>query len=170
MWRDALPLLGILIGVALPLVRHGQKVRAESEAAAFLERVHAAQEAFRAGRPTGGYASALESLIEPCPGGRAAGPLRDAVASLTAAGYEPRVRTADGGAARGPDCHGRATFSDYYASAQPRSSEIAGQQAFAEMSSGRIFVFFDGVAPVERDMAAGGLATPLDARDQFRIP
>jgi hypothetical protein len=31
-------------------------------------------------------------------------------------------------------------------------------------------VFFDGIAPLESDMAAGGLAVPLDTLEQFKIP
>ena len=37
-------------------------------------------------------------------------------------------------------------------------------------ATGRIYVFFDGVAPLERDMAAGGLATPLESVPTFKIP
>ena len=34
----------------------------------------------------------------------------------------------------------------------------------------RVYVFVDGVAPREADMAPGGLATPLEAMPSFRIP
>jgi hypothetical protein len=36
--------------------------------------------------------------------------------------------------------------------------------------TGRIFVFFDGVAPLESDMRPEGLATPLESVPAFKIP
>jgi hypothetical protein len=62
------------------------------------------------------------------------------------------------------------TVSDYYAAAAPRSVQTAGQQAFAMLAAGRIYVFFDGIAPLERDMTPDGLAVPLDALRTFKIP
>jgi hypothetical protein len=67
------------------------------------------------------------------------------------------------------DCHGRPLSSDYYAALSPSDGTV-GQQAFAITGTGRIFVFFDGIAPVERDMTADGLATPIEALDTFKIP
>jgi hypothetical protein len=60
--------------------------------------------------------------------------------------------------------------SDYYASAEPGSSRPPAHQAFAVTSAGRVFVFFDGIAPRERDMAPGGTATPLEQVPALKIP
>jgi hypothetical protein len=84
--------------------------------------------------------------------------------------YEVKVRAAEGATPLPPDCHGRPTTSDYYASAVPTSAAAAGQQAFAMTATGRIFVFFDGIAPLERDMTPSGLATPLESVPTFKIP
>jgi hypothetical protein len=69
----------------------------------------------------------------------------------------------------GIDCHGRQLTSDYYVAAEP-ANEFTGLLAFAATSRGRVYVFFDGIAPAERDMDAGGLAVPLDTLDTFKIP
>jgi hypothetical protein len=37
-------------------------------------------------------------------------------------------------------------------------------------ATGNIYVFFDGVAPLERDMTATGLATPVESVPAFKIP
>lgn len=165
----AMPLAGILAVVAVPVVRSVQKSRAESIAAEFLQHVRAAQRTFT-GSTDMRYASSLESLTAPCPA--ASMPIlgASALSALTAAGYDARVRAAEGAVPRGSDCHGRPTVSDYYAAAFPRAVGSAGQQAFATTAAGRIFVFFDGIAPLERDMHPNGLATPLESLDAFRIP
>lgn len=69
----------------------------------------------------------------------------------------------------GTDCHGRATSSDFYAAVAPRSA-LDGRQAMAMLSWGRIYVFFDGIAPLESDMGPRGLAVPLDRLESFKIP
>ncbi len=169
MWRVILPLVGIALAVAVPLARHAQKVRAEHTAAEFLAHVRAAQQRFREEHQSAGYASALASLTTACPGSGGAA-MGQPTATLIDAGYHVRLRPADGAVTVGDDCHGRPLASDYYVAAEPISAETPAQQAFAVTAAGRVFVFFDGIAPRERDMAAGGLATPLDRLDVFTIP
>jgi hypothetical protein len=162
--------LGIVIVTGSPLVNYIRREQAEAAAAGFLGKLRTAQEAFRA-TGGGGYASELVSLISPCVG-QTAPPLRpEDVSGVAAAGYEVTIRPAAVSESSGVDCHGRPTASDYYAAVQPRSPEILAQEAFGTTASaGRIFVFFDGVAPLEPDMGPGGLATPLDDVDSFKIP
>ncbi len=166
----ALPVIGAIAVIGLPLMRYAEKTRAEATAVEFLRRVQSAQEVFAAaGSP--GYASDLLSLTTPCEGHSTAALTTVAVSTLIGAGYQVRVRPAQGAEKRGPDCHGRPTVTDYYASVEPRSPEIVAQQAYAlTATGGAVFVFFDGVAPRERDMAPGGLATPLEAAGAFEIP
>lgn len=168
-WPILVPLAGIAVVVGVPFVRHAAKVTAEDTASGFLEQVHEGQRAFRASHGDAGYASALDSLTRACPGASAAAVPASAVVALLAREYATTVRPADGAETRRADCHGRPLVSDYYAAAFP-STVGAGQQAFATTASGRIFLFFDGVPPLERDMSADGLATPLDARETFTIP
>ena len=59
---------------------------------------------------------------------------------------------------------------DYYIALMPATSWSPSQHAYAMRSDGRIFLFFDGVAPKPADMEIGGLATPLDGLGQFKIP
>jgi Tfp pilus assembly protein PilE len=169
MWRIVVPLAGIVLAVAVPLTHYAQKGRAERAAVRFLTELTAAQERFRTVSAAGGYASDLTSLTTPCPGSGAQA-LAVSPAALTGARYNVHLRAAEGARVLGADCHGRALASDYYAAAEPMSAETPAEQAFAVTSTGRIFVFFDRRAPRERDMAAGGLATPLEALKEMTIP
>jgi len=164
------PLIGAAIVASVPFVRYVQKRSAESAAAEFVRRVQLAQQSFRSSQQGMGYAASIESLTVPCPGSGSGTPLADAVNSLERIGYTAQLRAAEGATSVAPDCHGRPTVSDYYAAAAPQPAKSAGQQAFAATAGGRIFVFFDGIAPLERDMAASGLATPLDGLSTFKIP
>jgi hypothetical protein len=167
-----LPLVAAAAVPAVPLAQYVHRVRAESAGGAFVQRLVDAQEAFRRQQPgVGGFATAVESLTTACPG-EASPPLSsEALTRVADLGFAVSLRPAEGAQAALADCHGRTTASDYYAAIQPSSVDAAPRLAFALTgSSGRVFVFFDGIAPLERDMAPGGLATPLDAVRSFRIP
>lgn len=164
------PLIGTAIVASLPFVRYVQKRGAESAAADFVRHVQLAQQSFRSSQQGMGYATSFESLTMPCPGSGSGTLSADAINSLERIGYSAQLRAAEGATPVAPDCHGRPTVSDYYAAAAPQLVKSAGQQAFAATGGGRIFVFFDGIAPLERDMAPSGLATPLDSLSTFKIP
>lgn len=166
----AIPLAGAAIVAALPVVRYIQKESAESAASDFLRRVHDAQQSFRSSQSGAGYAASFASLTTPCPGGGRAVFMADEIGALQGRGYDAQLRAARGATPVALDCHGHQTVSDYYAAAAPRSVEVAGQQAFGVTGAGRIFVFFDGIAPLESDMEPSGLATPLEAVSTFKIP
>jgi hypothetical protein len=168
MWQWLWPLLGVMVAAAFPLGWHIQMLLREQHAEETLRALHASQLSFRGAGGAGGFATDLASLQTPCPGqpaNAATAPLADAVT-----GYVMTLRAAGDSTPVGVDCHGRSTSSDYYAAVAPRPGRTDGRRAFAMTSAGRVFVFFDGIAPTETDMAAGGLATPLDALDTFKIP
>lgn len=164
------PLAGMLIVAGYPLVSHLQRVARETKAERRLTELRQAQEAFRAGDGGGGYATALASLTTRCPA--ASGTPTPAIPALggpdTVNGYVMTVRAAASSRPVGVDCHGQPTSSDYYAAVAPVATD--GRRAFAMTSDGRVYVFFDGVAPTETDMAPGGTATPREALDTFKIP
>ena len=162
----ALPVLGTLAVLSLPFLRHAEKVRRDAVVIEALADIRAAQDALFA--RTGGYATDLETLSGPC--GAAAGvPWRDPEARLAEVEFVLVLRAAADTASAGPVCAGRALAHDYYVAAAPASARNLSQQAFAARADGRVFVFYDGVAPRESDMASG-LATPLEAVGTFRIP
>jgi len=169
-WIRVVPLVAAVFVAALPLARHVQRAQAEAAGVTFLERLAAAQQAFRTGPGHGGYATDVDTLTTGC--GAASGLLPAAeVARARAAGFAIVLRAAEPATTLPPDCRGKATASDYYAAAQASGPDAPPQQAFALTgSSGRIYLFFDSIAPLERDMAPGGLATPLEGRGTFRIP
>lgn len=168
-WRVALPIIGAAVMAALPLWRYADRQRAESAAQSLVRQVQTAQDAFRNGGGRGAYATRLESLVEPCPGTSTALVSADRLQDVMS-DYEAHLRAARGVELTGTDCHGRPVASSYYLALQPRAAETPAQQAFAVVTGGPLFVFFDGIAPQEADMAAGGLATRADALQTFKIP
>jgi hypothetical protein len=168
-WRLILPVAGVLIALAWPFSRYAMKVRAETTALQVLEEIRLAQTAFRTNGGRGGYASSLDSLTRSCDSSPAV-LAESTLADLRTLGYEALLRARVGAAAVATDCLGRPTVQDYYVALQPVSATVDGQRAFAAAAEGDAFVFFDGLAPLEADMAAGGLATPVGALTAFRIP
>jgi len=169
-WTRIVPLAAILAVAAVPLAEHARTVRAESAGLEFLQQLAAAQGAFHSGRS--GFAATLESLTRPCPGERGSAVLDPAIVrAVIDRGFDIVLRPSDGASASSADCLGLATTTGFYAAVQPSSIEAPPRRAYATTGvSGNIFVFFDGIAPLERDMAAGGLATPVEALPAFRIP
>jgi hypothetical protein len=165
-WVVLLPLCGAVAAAAVPLARYAEKNRQEGVAVDFLRDVHAAQQRFR--EMHGGYATELVSLTDVCGDGAPLLP-PTRVDVLHGAGYSLQLRALDSAAVIRRDCRDRALAADYYVAASPRSSASPAQRAFAASGDGRIYVFFDGVAPIEKDMK-GGLATPLETLNTFRIP
>jgi hypothetical protein len=156
---------GAAAGVAVQVQSQLRMRAAEDAAARTLSAILDAQRAFR--RATGGYATDLASLTQGC----AAQPTPMLRQPLSTGEYDYRIvlRAAARATAAGNDCHGQPTASDFYAAASPAQA-WAGRQAMAVTGRGRIYVFFDGIAPSERDMETGGLAVPLDTLDTFKIP
>lgn len=170
-WTTAVGLVGIVAGVAMPVIDYERRRQAEAAAATVLEDVARAQTAFRSAGGRGGYASDLDSLLTPCPG-TAQPALREAIGAshIRTSRYAFSARAAEGSRVIATDCHGRPAVTDYYAAAAPRINGIDGQRAFAMRSSGRVFVFFDGIPPRENDMGPFGLAVALNTLDRFKIP
>jgi type II secretory pathway pseudopilin PulG len=160
-----IPIVGIVFMAGVPLWRYAERERNERGAIDALHAVHAAQRAYRAAGS--GYATDIAALSAPCGG---VAPLAgDVLERLAAFGYTVRLRAAEGARATGSDCQGRGTSSDYYLAASPVSAHTAARQAFAGRADGRLYLFVDGIAPREADMD-GGLATPVELRESFRIP
>ena len=164
-----LPLLGTLAAASIPLITFAQKSRAEASAVDLLHRLDRAQQAFRLATGAG-YASSLRSIVTGCPVAAAAGQQPTEVLSEFDGPYRLSLRAATSARVVGTDCHGQPIVSEYYASAEPAWTDPRGQKAFAMLSGSGVWVFFDGVAPLEADMGPGGLATRLEALDSFRIP
>lgn len=163
-----LPLAGLVIVAALPLVRYVQKNAAERAAVEALQRVLDAQHAIQ--RATGSHAWDLRSLTAPCPGQTHAALAPAVLEGIAAAGYTLTLRARQGVTAGGVDCHQRETGRDFYVSVQPAGAASAGQRAYAATGRGRIYLFYDGIPPTESDFGPLGLATPLDGAATFRIP
>jgi hypothetical protein len=158
------PLVGAMLAVGTPLWRYGERQRNERAAIDAVTAVQAAQQQFYSRYAA--YATSLASLVTPCDGERSA---PAALADLDPEGYRIEVRGAMGAGEKPRDCHGRATATDYYVAVVPTSPSTPSQTAFAARSDGRVFLFYDGIAPREADMSSG-LPTPLAERETFTIP
>ena len=161
--------MGIAVIGAIPLVRYAQKTAAEARAVERLRQLHEAQRHFRT-MSGGGFAIDLTSLITPCPGHNTSVLASEVATDLSRIGYRLELRAAERATPVSRDCHGREAMSDYYAAVLPETPMTAGQQAFAVTSRGRVYLFYDGLPPLERDMRPGGLAIPHDAAGTFKIP
>jgi hypothetical protein len=156
----------MIAAVAEPLVTHLAGRRQEDAAAEWIASLRSAQERFRSA--AGGYATDLSALASACPGGTAVWSA-DALAALASMGYQVALRSARHAAVGPSPCGGAPMASDYYVAVAPRQGTGPAQRAFAATARGDIFVFFDGIAPHEQDIASG-LATPLAEADRFVIP
>ena len=166
LWSILLPVIGTCVAAAIPLARYAEKQRDEAVAVNALRQIQDAQERVR--DAAGAYATVLATLVEGCQGGAAALPAT-VLGELTAAGYVLHLRAAVDAAPGGTDCAGHPLASDYYVAASPATAGEAAEKAFAGRANGRLFVFVDGIAPSEADIASG-LATPLDEINSFKIP
>ena len=159
-----LALVGIGTTIAVPVATFTGMKRAEDAMVATMTAIAQAQRAFRSGGGRGGYATSLESLTQSCPHGS---PPLLSVASNDR--YTVTMRAARDARPVGVDCHGRPTANDYYVAARPAEA-FAGRVAFAATSRGRVFMFFDGIPPVEDEMTSRGLAVASDSMPPFKIP
>ncbi len=163
----AVACVGIAGAVMIPVLTYARMKRAEHAARDTLIAVGEAQRVFRRAGGRGGYATDFASLTTPCPG--ESQPVLTENVRSPGNGYVFVLRAARESRTASTDCHGRTTATDFYAAARP-ADETAGRQAFALTAWGRVYAFFDGIAPLETDMATGGLAVPADALDTFKIP
>jgi hypothetical protein len=165
-WTIGFPLAGCLVAAAVPLVRYAGMQRDERVAIDVMAQVQGAQAVFQ--NRSGGFATNAASLTAVCDGREPALSLA-VLAGLAAAGYGLQLRAAEGATVSGRDCLGGDVATDYYAAIAPLSPATRARQAYASRGDGRVYLFVDGLAPRERDIASG-LATPLEARESFRIP
>lgn len=161
-----IPVFGIALAAGVPLLRYTMRDRDERVAIDVVRQLTEAQRTFRARAE--GYATDLDSLTIGCEG--VAPALRpDALSRLEAAGYMLQLRAAVDASFTAAHCDGRRLASDYYVAAVPASASAPARQGIAARSDGRLFLFHDGIAPSEADIATG-LPTPVEERDAFKIP
>lgn len=160
------PVLTTTVAVARPLWEHAARTRAERLAVDFLARVRAVQDRVRE-RQGQGYAPDLAALSSACSTDRTDTVDVDAV---EAAGYVVHVRPTRDARHLEATCGGQPLVTDYLVTVEPRADDWGPRRAYAARRDGVVFVFFDGVAPAERDMSMGGLATPFEALPSLRIP
>lgn len=160
------PLFGVIIAVAVPLTRYALRERYEQTAIEVLREVQHAQRSLH--QRSGAYAVTSVSLTSPC-GDSPAWLRASSLERLSEVGYVMELRAAREGSNSSADCHGEPLVTAYYVAVRPESANAIARQAFAASSDGHIYLFYDGIPPVEADMQTG-LATRVEARDTFKIP
>ena len=161
-----LPIAGLVVATSVPIARYEWRDQRERVAIDVVRQAVEAQRRFR--ERTGAYATSPASLTTLC-GDVPAWLSADIQHRLHEAGYYLELRAAEGAHRAGPDCHGLPLADDYYVSVAPLASDGVPRQAFASRGDGHIYLFYDGIAPLESDMA-GGLATRVEDRERFVIP
>jgi hypothetical protein len=157
------PVIGLLLAIGVPLAEHVARERNTRTVIALVQEAMALQAAFQ-GR-AGGYASGGAALAAACASGSEAFGLVQARAA--AAGYRVAVCPSAQAHLVGNACDGTPLISAYLVTAEPVVPGVG--RAVTGVSDGGVFVFYDGVAPTEHDIARG-LPTPLDRLNAFRIP
>ena len=156
----AVAVILIIAAIASPWLVGARTAANEASAIAALRAISAAEDLYARACGQGAYAASLPRLGLPPPGSSAPFLAQTLTASPSPVndGYTISVEPgAD--ASPGPnDCHGMATVSSFYATAQPVTLGTTGTRSFATTGAHRIWQLVGGQAPTEPFLAP---ATPI---------
>ncbi|HUF22979.1 MAG TPA: hypothetical protein VMN81_02535 [Vicinamibacterales bacterium] len=152
-------IVGIITIVALPGLWRARMANNEAAAIASLQRIVSAEMAYASVCGGNRYADSLETLAAPPPGSAEgflpadlAGPAPDV------GGFRVRLTRGEGAEAAGADCHGKPTYTGYYASAVPVRFGRTGARSFAVNTTGTVWQDVTAAAPQE---PFGAPASPI---------
>jgi type IV pilus assembly protein PilA len=147
-------MIGIVAAIAIPGLFRARMAANESSALASLRTIKSAEASYAAAAGNGGYAIALATLAQACPGSSQGFISPDLSGDPSfKSGYA--IGLASAGAAAGPnDCHGARTEVNYYATAAPLTIGTTGSRGFSTAVSGTIFYDPSGVPPSLADTLA----------------
>ena len=133
-------MIGIVAAIAVPGLFRARMAANESSALASLRTINSAEASYAAAAGNGGYAIALATLAQACPGSSQGFISPDLSGDPSfKSGYA--IGLASAGAAAGPnDCHGARTEVNYYATAAPITIGTTGSWGFSTTVSGTIFL------------------------------
>jgi type II secretory pathway pseudopilin PulG len=152
--------LGIIAAIAVPGLLRARMSANEATAIGAMRAVMSAQAAYSSAAASGGYATSLRVLATPCPGASQGFILPDLGTDPSEkSGY--RIALASAGAPAGPpDCNGRGTEENYYATATPVTHGSTGRRSFSTSAAGTIF-FTPMPDPPSPRATLDGTATPV---------
>ena len=141
-------IIGIIAATAIPGMMRAKMNGNEAAAIASLRAITSAQASYSTGCGQGGYATSLTNLGMPCPGGTQGyisadlNPATPGVtlsgAGILKSGYDVQL---GGNGVGGPnDLGGKATNTDYTATALPQTVGSTGQRGFNASARGAIYV------------------------------
>ncbi len=133
-------IIGIIAAIAVPGLLRARMSGNESSAIGSLRAINSAQASYAAACGQGGFATTLVILGAPCAatGQGFISPDLGAAATVVKSGYT--VTMAGNGGAGPNDGLGRATTTNYGASAVPQTVGTSGQRGFNTNAAGTIFV------------------------------
>ena len=154
-------IIGVLGALTIPALLRAKIAANESAVLGSLRAVNSAQTAYASSASTGGFASSLSVLIQPCPS-TSQGFISPDLAGDPAqkSGYSVALGPGSFGSAPA-DCNGVATSAGYYLTAVPLAIGRTGQRGFASTTPGVIYFHNSGLAPTQAQMAPGGGAMPV---------
>jgi prepilin-type N-terminal cleavage/methylation domain-containing protein len=155
-------IIGIIAAIAVPGLLRARMSGNEASAIGSMRAVSSAQSAYSSAAGSGGYATTLVILGEPC-GSSGQGflpPDMSAAATVTKSGYS--VTMGSTGAPPTPllDCNGVATGTDFYATATPVQIGSTGNRAFSTSAAATVYQSASGVAPTQA-ATLDGTAQPI---------
>jgi len=133
-------IIGIIVAIAVPGLLRARMSGNETSAIGSLRTINIAQASYAAACGQGGYATTLVILAAPCAGTGQGfiSPDLGAAATVVKAGYT--VTMAGSGEAGPNDGLGRATTTNYVATAVPQTVGTSGQRGFNTNAAATIFV------------------------------
>lgn len=151
--------VAIVAALAVPSLVRARATANEGSAVGSMRTISSAEASYFASAGNGGYAVALATLAQPCPGGSQAFVSADLARDPSLkSGYRIALQAGSGATPGVPDCNATPTSSAFYSTAVPLSPGVSGHRAFASTASGVIFFEVGGVPPTEATMIAGGRA------------
>jgi prepilin-type N-terminal cleavage/methylation domain-containing protein len=151
-------IIGIIAAIAIPGLLRARMSGNEASAIGSMRAVASGQAVYSGAAAAGGYATGLQIMAQPCPGGTAPFLSVDLTTAATVlkSGFNITMApaTAPAPAAPGPqDCNNQATVLGYYASAVAANPGVTGNRAFAVNTVGTVW----------ENILAGGATAPAEA-------
>ena len=143
-------LLGILVVVSAGCVPNARLAGNEASAIASLRLLAAAQVRYSATCGQNAYAAAFPTLAAvPDMSGPLLSPDLSGSATPEKAGYRFTLSAGAGATPGPPDCHGKTTVTDWYATATPITWGSTGRRSFATSATNTIWELDGPTAPTE---------------------
>jgi prepilin-type N-terminal cleavage/methylation domain-containing protein len=148
-------IIGIIAAIAIPGLLRARMSGNEASAVGSMRAIASGQAVYSSAAAAGGYATSLQAMAQPCPGGQAPFLSADLTVAppVQKSGYNLDMVAANGAGPGPQDCLGAATVLGYYATAVAANPGVTGNRGFAVNTVGTVW----------EDITAGGGTAPTEA-------